>query len=134
MISMLFFADGQLRIAIDEMDLDYMVRKLNEAFNQGGLKINYKKSEYLFVGNNMISDLKLEEGKKLSGMGKYKYLGVIFTNDGKSRMELNERIIKGRKITRALNPVLWDKTIRRSTKMKIYTCLVRIVITYGAEV
>ena len=43
------------------MDRDYMVRKLNQDFNQGGLKINYKKSEYLSVGNNMISDLILEE-------------------------------------------------------------------------
>ena len=59
-----------------------MVRKLNEACNQGGLKINYKKSEYLSVGNNMISDLILEEGEKLSGVEKYKYLGVIFNKDG----------------------------------------------------
>ena len=56
MISTLFFADEQLVIANDEIDLDYMVRKLNEAFNQGGLKINYKKSEYLSVGNNMTSE------------------------------------------------------------------------------
>ena len=83
------------------------MRKLkNEAFNQGGLKINYKKSEYLSDGNNMISDLILEEGKKLSGVKKYKYLGVIFNKDGNSRMEVNERIIKGRKITRALHSVL----------------------------
>ena len=41
-LSTLFFADDQLVIANDEMDLDEMVRKLNEAFNQGGLKINSK--------------------------------------------------------------------------------------------
>ena len=55
-ISTIFFADEQLVIANDEMALDYMVRKLNEAFNKGGLKINYKKSEYLSVGNNMTSE------------------------------------------------------------------------------
>ena len=49
-------------------------------------------------------------------------------------MEVNERIIKGRKITRALHSVLWDKTIRRSSKIKIYTCLVRSVTSYGADV
>ena len=47
MISTLFFADDQLVIVNDEMDLVYTVRKLNGAFNQGGLKINYKKSEYV---------------------------------------------------------------------------------------
>ena len=82
----------------------------------------------------MISDLILEEGKKLSGVEKYKYLGIIFNKDGNSRMEVNERIIKGRKITGALHSVLWDKTIRRSTKMKIYTSLVRSFTTYVAEV
>ena len=76
----------------------------------------------------------MEEGKKSSGAEKYKYLGVIFNKDGNSRMEVNERIIKGRKITRTLHSVLWDKTIRRFTKMNIYTSLVRSVTTYGAEV
>ena len=42
MISTLFFADHQLVIANDEIDLDYMARKLNEAFNQGGIKIKNK--------------------------------------------------------------------------------------------
>ena len=48
-------------------------------------------------------------------------------------MEVNERIIKGRKITRGLHSVLWDQTIRISTQMKIGTSLVRNVTTYGAE-
>ena len=82
----------------------------------------------------MILDLILEEGKKLSGVEKYKYLGVIFNKDGNSRMEVNERIIKGRKITRALHSVLWNKTIRRTTKMKIYTSHVCSVTTYWAEI
>ena len=77
----------------------------------------------------MISDLILEEGKKLAGVEKYKYLGVIFNRNGNSCMEVNERIIKGRKITGALHSVLWGKTIRRSTKMKIYTSLVSGVTT-----
>ena len=76
----------------------------------------------------------MEEEKTLLGVEKYKYLGVIFNKNGNSRMEVNERIINGRKITRALHSVLWDKTTRRSTKMKIYTSLVRSVTTYGAEV
>ena len=42
-------------------------------------------------------------------MEKYKYLGVIFNKEGNSPMEVNERIIKGRMITRALHSVLWDK-------------------------
>ena len=44
----------------------------------------------------MKSGLILEEGKTLSGVEKYKYLGVIFNKDGNSRMKVNERIKEGR--------------------------------------
>ena len=56
--------------------------------------------------SDMISNQILEEGKKISGVEKYKYLGVIFSKDGNSRMEVNERILKGKEITRVLHSVL----------------------------
>lgn len=129
----LFYADDQIVVAEDADDLGYMVRKLQEYYQIAGLKINMTKSEYMSVANDNIEDLQLEQGN-MRGVHTYKYLGVTFNKKGDSRDEIQERVNKGRKAIRQLNSLLWSKTIRKSTKKRLYSTFVESVTLYGAEV
>ncbi|XP_044766695.1 uncharacterized protein LOC123322749 [Coccinella septempunctata] len=70
----------------------------------------------------------------IKGVEKCKYLGAILNKQGNSKDEIQERINKGRTVTRTLNSLLWDKNITKSTKKHIYRSMVQSVALYGAEV
>ena len=44
------FADDQIIFAEDDNDINYMIRKLKEEYENWGLKINPSKTEYMVVG------------------------------------------------------------------------------------
>jgi hypothetical protein len=74
----LHFADDQAIIVEDKEDLNYMGRKLQEAYEQSSLIINKRKSEYMIFGNNEKEYLPLEDDH-ISGVDKRKYLGDLLT-------------------------------------------------------
>jgi hypothetical protein len=71
----LYFANDQTVITKYIDDLSYMVRKLQEAYEQRSLIINTKKSEYMIFGNNEKEDLPLKDAY-ISGVDKCKYFRV----------------------------------------------------------
>ncbi|XP_054257537.1 uncharacterized protein LOC128982603 [Macrosteles quadrilineatus] len=129
----LYFADDQVVLAEDREDLSYMVRKLKEEYELNGLVLNVGKCEYLVVGSDIVENLPLEDGE-VKGVRRAKYLGVIFDKSGSSGVEVEERIQKGRKVTRAFNSVWWDRGVSKKTKKRIYKSMVQSVVLYGSEV
>jgi hypothetical protein len=71
----LFYVDNQTATAEDKDDLSYMIRKLQEAYEQRGLIINKKKSEHMILGNNEKENLPLED--YINGVDTCKCVGVI---------------------------------------------------------
>ena len=59
---------------------------------------------------------------------------MIFDKSGSSGVEVEERIQKGRKVTRAFNSVWWDRGVSKKTKKRIYKSMVQSVVVYGSEV
>ena len=49
-LTTLLFADDQLIVASDEMDADYMLRRLIAKYQKRRLNMNMKKTEYLKIG------------------------------------------------------------------------------------
>lgn len=43
------------------------------------------------------------------------------------------RVTKARKVTRALNPVLWQHNITLNTKMRMYDAILKSILTFGSE-
>lgn len=133
----LYFADDQLVIAEDKEDLEYMVRKLNEAYSAAGLTININKSEYLQVENDAVSDLELE-GQTIRCVAKRKYLRGTLKSKGTSTDEIDHRIDMGRKVIGALNSMWWGKHIHKNTKKRLYSSLVSsvtlLLLTLGTAI
>jgi hypothetical protein len=104
-----------------------MVRKLQEAYEQRGIIINKNKSEYLIFENNEKEDLPLED-ICVSGEDKCKYMGALFTKDGCSNEDINNRANKGRNVIRSVNSVLWNESLRTVTKKRMYKAVAQSVV------
>ena len=129
----LHYADDQVVLAQDVEDIEYMTRKLFEEYEKWGLEVNLKKSEYMCVGGT-TSDLLLNNGKTLKACEQYKYLGSDIEKDGQCDGMISSRIVEAKKITGALNSILWQGDISIKTKTVMYDALVKPTLTYTAEV
>jgi hypothetical protein len=67
-----------------------MIRKLQEAYEQRGLIINEKKSEYMTFGNNGNEELPLEDDY-VCGIDECKYLRMLLNRNCSSNEEINDR-------------------------------------------
>jgi len=82
-----------------------------------------------------LRDLQLEDGKRIiSHVNEYTYLGVRMTKDGNHEPEINYRINRGPAAITKLNSILWDHDVTPKTKTHIYHAIVKITITYAAEI
>nr|XP_018898501.1 PREDICTED: uncharacterized protein LOC109031450 [Bemisia tabaci] len=129
----LCFADDQVVVAQDEEDADYMTRKLVEENRIWGLDVSVSKTEKLVIGGDS-QGIELEDGRYINGCEEYKYLGVWLTQDGKFDRAIRERNVQGRKAIAMLNEVLWDQRISKVNKRRIYSAIVKSIVTYGSEV
>jgi hypothetical protein len=92
------------------------------------LKINKKKSEYMVFGNNGKGNLPLEDDY-VSGVDICKYLGVLFTKKGKVKCKERKKEI----LLDLLNSILWDESLRKITKKRIYKTMVQNITIHGAK-
>ena len=85
----LLFADDQVIVASDEMDADYMLRKLIEEYQQWGLNMNSAKTKYLKIGDEAeYALLKLHEVKRCN---EFKYLGTIISEEGTTNHNITQQ-------------------------------------------
>ena len=129
----LCFADDQVVVAQDAEDAEYMARKLVVEYRKWGLEVSIRKTEKLTVGGDQQS-IELEDGQKIRGCEQYKYLGVRLTSDGKMDQAIKDRNLQGRKAIRMMNGILWDQTISKVNKKRIYNSIIKSILTYGSEV
>ena len=64
---------------------------------------------------------------------KYKYLGTLITNNGKIDRDIERKVEMGRRATRALHGVIWNKHINKNTKKRIFQSIIETITTYGSE-
>jgi hypothetical protein len=128
----LLFADNQVIIGEDEDDINYMMRKLTEEYNNWGLEINFDKTQYM-VAEGQGQDIITDYGT-IKTMSQYKYLGVTLTSDGRDDKDIRNKIVQGKKIIRQLHSLLWNDTISKNTKQRIFKSIVEPPTTYGSEV
>ena len=96
MIYMLQFADDQLVMAQSKEDLQYMCRKLQEQYSKWGLTMNIAKTKYMSLGTD-TNHLEVDNGDIIIGCTEYKYLGSIFTKDGRDTKNIRHRVTQARK-------------------------------------
>jgi hypothetical protein len=78
--------------------------------------------------------VKLEDNVEINGSMAFKYLGSIFTNSGKCKEEVLNRIEQARKAIRTLNSLLWSKHISLNTKKQMFYTVVENIFSYCCEI
>ncbi|XP_056648205.1 uncharacterized protein LOC130452786 [Diorhabda sublineata] len=111
-----------------------MTRKLVEEYRKWGLEVNFSKTEYMCIGGEQQNLILEETQQKISHCTKYKYLGMIITNDGRLDEAIAQRNNQGRQAIRQLNSVLWDKQISKENKHRIYNSIIKSITTYSSQV
>jgi len=76
----------------------------------------------------------MDNGDIITGCTEFRYLGTIFTKDGRDTKNIRHRVTQARKIIGELNGVWWSKNITRNRKKKIYNSMVKSVLIYGAKI
>jgi len=77
--------------------------------------------------------LEMDNSDIITGCTEFRYLGTIFTKDGRDTKNISHRVTQARKILGALNGVWWSKNITRNRKNMIYNSMVKSVLIYGTE-
>jgi len=101
------FADDQVVMAQSKENLEYMCRKLQEECSKWGRTMNIAKTKYISLGTD-TNYLEVDNGDIITRCTEYKYLGSIFTKDGRDTKNIRHRVTQARKIIGALNWIWWS--------------------------
>jgi len=64
----------------------------------------------------------------LTGCTEFRYLGYIFTKDGRDTKNIRHRVTQPRKIIGALNGLWWSKDVTKNRKRMIYNSMGKSVL------
>jgi len=95
--------------------MEYMARKLKEAYIKWGLAINLEKTKYVCMGEGKET-LKFDGGEEIKPCTECTYLGTKIEQWGDNTTEIKHRINQTRKAINALNSIWWHKNITKKQK------------------
>ena len=102
-------------------------------FDMHGLKISRTKTEYLpSLTNDTETPVKIVD-TELPTVTSFKYLGSIFTSEGGSQADVNNRIRIGWMKWKEVSGVMCDRKIPVKLKDKVFKTIIRPAMTYGSE-
>ncbi|VDP49333.1 unnamed protein product [Soboliphyme baturini] len=86
-----------------------------------------------FAGEYAVSGMRIN-GEAVEQVEKLKYLGMVFTSDGKLEEEMDRRIGIASGVLRELaRPVVANAELRLKTKLSIFKSILIPILTYGHE-
>ena len=94
--------------------------------------MNIAKTKYMPLGTDTLY-LEVDNRDIITGCIEYKYLGSIYTKDGRDTKNIRHRVIQARNIIGALSGIWWSKDITKNRKKMIYKVMVKSVLIYGTE-
>jgi Reverse transcriptase (RNA-dependent DNA polymerase). len=80
------YADDQVIIAQDADGLEFILKRLNKAYKEGGFTINFNKTEF---------HINVEENFTIKQVQNCKYLGISLNEKGMNSKDIVNKICKG---------------------------------------
>ncbi|KAI3353294.1 hypothetical protein L3Q82_019830 [Scortum barcoo] len=137
-ISSLLFADDVVLMASSGQDLQHVLERFAAECEAAGMRISTSKSEAMVLDRKRVACPLQVGGEVLPQVEEFKYLGVLFTSEGKIEREIDRRIGAASAVMRSVycRTVVVKKELsrveRRSSRFyrSIY---VPTLTTYGHE-
>ncbi|KAK3544860.1 hypothetical protein QTP86_027529, partial [Hemibagrus guttatus] len=133
-ISSLIFADDVVLLAPSSLDLQHALGRFAAECESAGMRVSTSKSEAMVLDRKKVSCTLQVGGELLPQVEEFKYLGILFTSEGRMDCEIDRQIS-------AVAAVMWSmyrsvvvkKELSRKVKLSIYQSIYVPTLTYGHE-
>ena len=133
LLSDIRFADDQGMVASTEMGLQKLMDKLNDTAKKFNMKINVQKTKTMVVCRDGGGVVNISiDGQRIEQVGKFKYLGSIISEDGRSLIDIKARIAMAKDAFNKRKELL-TKGLSRALKKRMIKVLIWPVVLYGCE-
>ncbi|KAI3352505.1 hypothetical protein L3Q82_005456 [Scortum barcoo] len=133
-ISSLLFADDVVLMASSGQDLQHVLERFAAECEAAGMRISTSKSEAMVLDRKRVACPLQVGGEVLPQVEEFKYLGVLFTSEGKIEREIDRRIGAASAVMRSVyRTVVVKKELSRKAKLSIYRSIYVPTLTYGHE-
>ncbi|GFN96885.1 endonuclease-reverse transcriptase [Plakobranchus ocellatus] len=132
-INSLRYTDDTVLIAENKEDLQKLLNIVEEESRKK--ELNNKKREVMVISRTRESskcDIFINE-VKLKQREKFKYLGTIISNDGKTNREISARTAQAKINFQKMKTILTNKHISIETRKRALQCYTEPVLMYGCE-
>ena len=129
----LLFADDQSLISEDHDALQDHTSRLNTSCKNANMKISIAKTEAMNISRDpktLVIDI---DGHPIKQVNEFKYLGSMFSSDGKIDREIETRIQKANKVTYQIAPLLTNQHIEMNVKRQIISSIFVPTLTYQCQ-
>ncbi|TWW73213.1 hypothetical protein D4764_15G0006070 [Takifugu flavidus] len=121
-ISSLLSADDVVLLAPSNRDLQQMLGRFATECEAAGMRISTSKSESLFLARKKVECLLRVGEEVLPQVEEFKYLGILFTSEGRMERGIDRRIGAASAVMRALNQsVMVKKELSRKANRSRFT-------------
>ncbi|KAK3542618.1 hypothetical protein QTP86_031319, partial [Hemibagrus guttatus] len=133
-ISSLIFADDVLLLAPSSLDLQHALGRFAAECEAAGMRVSTSKSEAMVLDRKKVACTLQIGGEVLPQVEEFKYLGVLFTSEGRMDREIDRRIGAAAAIMRSMyRSVVVKKELSRKAKLSIYQSIYIPTLTYDHE-
>ena len=132
-VSKLLFADDLALLASTQEDLQQALDRFAAECEVDGMKVNTSMTEVMAFSRQPMECTLHVSGAQLRQVEEFKYLGILFSSDGKQDKEISRRINAASTILRELWTVTGNGRISMQAKLAIFKALYRSCLTYGHE-
>ncbi|KAI3366821.1 hypothetical protein L3Q82_009237 [Scortum barcoo] len=117
----LLFADDVVLMASSGQDLQHVLERFAAECEAAGMRISTSKSEAMVLDRKRVACPLQVGGEVLPQVEEFKYLGVLFTSEGKIEREIDRRIGAASAVMRSVyRTVVVKKELSRKAKLSIY--------------
>ena len=132
-INELLFADDQSLIYKDEETLQKHINALLLACQKYNMKINVQKTEVMKISKSATPMDITIDNTKVKQAKEFKYLGSIFSEDGRLDREIETRCQKANTVTYQLSPLLLHPKIKMEIKKQIISTIFIPTLCYQCQ-
>ncbi|KAK3535605.1 hypothetical protein QTP70_017246, partial [Hemibagrus guttatus] len=132
--SSLIFADDVALLAPSSLDLQHALGHFAAECEAAGMRVSTSKSEAMVLNRKKVACTLQVGGEVLPQVEQFKYLGVLFTSEGRMDREIDRWISAAAAVMRSMyRSVVVKKELSRKAKLSIYQSIYVPTLTYGHE-